>query len=465
MTSLETDLFDVAVLGAGSAGQNIATAVAKQGRRVALVEANRVGGECEYVACIPSKSLLRSAQARHEAAHLTGVGAATVNPNLDLDSDAYAAAVGRRDRLSHYRIDTAAAAEAVHCGISLIRGKGHVVAPGVISVNGRRLRYVDLVIATGSVPSIPDIEGLEGVPTWTSDEALSEPMLPGSLLVLGGGAVGCEAAQLYARFGVRVVLVEPNLQLLGPEQPDVAARLADVLRESGVDVRLGCRPQRFEPSPTGAHVRLSDGSRIEVQRVFLATGRKPTTHGLGLERLGIDAREALDIDHHGRVKGTDSVWAAGDVTGKDPYTHTASYLARIVAANLLGGDERADMRAIPRVVYTDPPVASVGLDEQHARDAGVDPVVASADLGDVPRNNTDGTSGGLLVLTADRHRGVLIGAAAIGPAVDHWLGEAVLAIRAELPLKVLADVVHAFPTMATAYEPLTQNLAAHCEQA
>jgi pyruvate/2-oxoglutarate dehydrogenase complex dihydrolipoamide dehydrogenase (E3) component len=464
MSTPDPDMFDVVVLGSGSAGQNVATTAAQQGLRVALVEQDRVGGECEYVACIPSKAMLRSAQVRFDALKLTHFGAASTTPLLDGIEDAHRAAVRRRDELSHHRNDAAAAAEVQRQGVTLVRGSGRVIEPGVVAVNDLRLGYRDLVIATGSVPTIPDIDGLGDVATWTSDEALSASARPDSLLIVGGGAVGCEATQLFARFGTRVVLVEPGEQLLGQEHPDIAGRLADVLRGDGADVRLGRRPERARAAPLGAEVTLSDCSTLEVSRLLLAAGRRPRTGGLGLELLGLDPDGPLDVDDHCRVRGVERVWAAGDVTGEAPYTHTASYQARIVAEGLLGRDARADLRAIPRVVYTDPPVASVGLDEQHARDHGLDPITACADLGDLPRNNTDGTDGGLLVLTAERRRAVLIGAAAIGPGADSWLSEAVLAIRAEVPLSTLADVVHAFPTFGTAYEPLLQTLMARCRE-
>ena len=455
------DSFDVVVLGAGSAGEAIATGLAEAGRRVALVEDVRVGGECPYVACMPSKSVLRSADARHEARSLAELGGASSAPGLDDDDDAFRAAVRRRDEIAEHRSDDGAAGEVQEAGVVLVRGRGRVVRPGVVEAGGRELGWTDLVVSTGSSPTLPPIDGLPEVPTWTSDQALSAQERPASLLVVGGGAVGCELAQAHARFGVRVVLADPGDQLLGREETSVAKALEQVLREAGVDVRLGAEAQRAEPCEAGARVHLSDGSSVEVERVLLATGRAPTTEDLGLDLLGIEPEDdgALRTDDRCRVEGQQHVWAAGDVTGVAPYTHAANYQAKVVLANLLGGDRRADYRAVPRAVYTDPAVASVGMDAETAREQGVDAVTAVMDLGEVARTSTEGTGGGRLVLTADRARGVLIGAAAIGPRADEWLSEATLAIRAEVPLSVLADVIHPFPTFGEAYEPPLQELA------
>ncbi|HEU0102987.1 MAG TPA: NAD(P)/FAD-dependent oxidoreductase [Mycobacteriales bacterium] len=454
--------FDVVVLGGGSAGESIATTLAQAGRRVALVEALRVGGECPYVACMPSKALLRSAQARGEARSLVGLGGAAADVDLGDDAAAYRAAVARRDEISEHRDDSSAAGALEQAGVVLVRGLGRVTADRTVEVGGRALAWTDLVVATGSCPVVPDLPGLADVPTWTSDQALAAQQRPSSLLVMGGGAVGCELAQVHARFGVRTTLVESGPQLAGKEEPGVAGLLAEVLRGDGVDVRLGTSAERFERTADGrARVHLSEGAPVEVERVLVAIGRTPTTAGLGLDVLGIEAQEsgALAVDPSCRVVGQPHVWAAGDVTGEAPYTHTANYQARIVTANLLGGDRRADYRAVPRAVYTEPALASVGMHEATARDAGVEAATAVMDLGEVARTSTEGAGGGRLVLTADIARGVLVGAAALGPRADEWLSEAVLAIRAAVPLAVLVDVVHAFPTFGEAYEPPLRELA------
>ena len=453
------ETFDVVVLGAGSAGESIAATLARRGRSVALVERLRVGGECPYVACMPSKAMLRSAEARDQARRLGRLAGASVAPPLDGDDEAFRAAAARRDDVAEQRDDTGAAHELVQSGVVLVRGRGCIADPGVVEVDGRRLGWTDLVVATGSSPVVPPIEGLSSVPTWTSDEALSAPERPASLLVLGGGAVGCELSQVHARFGTRVVLADSSAQLLGREETSIAERLAEVLRADGVDLRLGVELERADRSGAGARVHLSDGTVLDVERVLVATGRRPETGDLGLDVLGIGVGEKGEVvvDERCRVVGQEHVWAAGDVTQLAPYTHAANYQARVVAANLLGEPRTADYRAVPRTVFTDPPVASVGMDAATARDQGVETTTAVMDLGQTARAATEGAGGGRLVLTAAD--GVLVGAAAIGPRADEWLVEATLAIRARVPLEVLADVVHAFPTFGEAYEPPVRELA------
>ncbi len=447
--------FDVVVLGAGSAGEWVANGVADAGRRVALVEQSRVGGECPYVACIPSKAMLRSAHARDQARRLTDLGGASEPLSLDNDRQAFAAAVRRRDRLSSQRDDSQAAAGVQEHGVTLVRGSGRIAAPGTIEVAGQELGYRDLVVATGSSPAIPSLDGLADVPTWTSDQALSAADYPASIIVLGGGAVGCELAQIYAGFGVDVTLVEPSDQLAGDEDPGVAADLAGVLRASGVTLRIGVGVTRAQPTASGAaRTELDDGSAVEAERVVIAAGRKPATDDLGLDVLGIATAKtgALNVDARCRVEGQEHVWAAGDVTALAPYTHGANYQARIVTGNLLGGDALADYRAIPRVIYTEPPLASVGLTADQARAAGIEVLTATVKLSEMARAATDGPPDGRLVLTADRARGVLVGAAALGEGADSWISEATVAIRARVPIAVLADVVHPFPTFAQSYE-------------
>lgn len=474
--------FDVIVLGGGSAGEAIAAQLAASGAglAVAVVEQLRVGGECPYVACMPSKALLRSAAIRRLARRGVELGAFSHPLPADNNEEAYAVATARRDRVSEHRDDMGAAGALTDAGVTLIRGAGRITGDGSLEValdgtsggrgggsgGGGSARdahtWSDLVVATGSHATLPPVEGLAAVPTWTSDEALSSAELPRRLMVLGGGPVGCELAQAYARFGAEIVLVDGAERLVSKEDPAVSSVMERTLAADGIVLRLATQMRRAEEGAGGgARVELDDGTTLDVDRILVATGRKANLGKIGLEVLGIDpGATSLDTDAGGRVVGQRHLWAAGDVTGVAPYTHTANYQARVVATNLAGGSAQADYRALPRAVYTDPPLASVGLTAAEARDGGLQVATACFPLAETARSAAEGDSEGILLLVADRSRNVLVGASAVGARADEWIGEATLALRAEVPLDVFADVVHGFPTYGEAYEPALRQLLA-----
>lgn len=433
--------FDVVVLGGGTAGTLVAAGLARAGRSVALAEAGLVGGESPYLACIPSKSMLHSARRGETWEH----------------------AVARRDEAACHLDDCQAVARLATAGVTLLRGTARVSKPGVVKVTGARpavLGYADLVIATGSEPVAPPVEGLTDVPVWTSAEALSCPDLPRRLIVLGGGPVGCELTQIYASFGSQVTLVEAEDRVLPDEAPFTGEILADALRRTGADLRLGSPVVKAEALDAGLALTLADGTRLEGDRVLLATGRRPRLSGLGLAKLGIEFTPAggLPVDPSCRV--SERVWAAGDVTGLGSYTHTARYQARVVAANILGGRRAADYRAIPRAVYTTPSVQAVGVSPRHAAAAGIRLTTAGRDLAGTARAAVEDDDRGRVELYADADRGgILVGAAAVGPCAEEWMGEIALAIRAAVPLEVLADAVHAFPAYGEALEAPLRELA------
>jgi pyruvate/2-oxoglutarate dehydrogenase complex dihydrolipoamide dehydrogenase (E3) component len=474
--------FDVVVLGGGTSGSLIAIEVSSAGRSTALVEAGLVGGEAPYLADMASKSLLESARRGETWEH----------------------AVARRDEVAGHLDDAAAAARLAEAGVTLIRGTGQITGPGTIvvqpnaakaSLNGLgpadplTLGYTDLVVCTGSEPVAPPVEGLTDVPAWTSAQALTCPDLPRRLVVLGAGPVGCELAQIYAAFGSQVSLVEAEPHVLPGEALFTGEILADALRRTGVDLRLGSAVVKAETTDAGLALTLADGTRIEADRVLLASGRRPRLSGLGLEELGISAApgEMLPLDETCRVvpnvpgkaapsppgkvsppgrdgpgsaakpaapaKQAGRVWAAGDVTAVAPYTHTARYQAQIVVANLLGGIRAADYRAIPRTVYTSPSVYAVGMSPSLAEATGVELITVSYDLAETARATVEDDDRGRVELYVDAASGdLLVGAAAVGPDAEEWMGEVTLAIRARIPLAVLADVVHAFPTYGEAVE-------------
>ena len=646
--------FDVVVLGGGTSGVLVATGLAHAGRSVALIEAGLVGGESPYLACLPSKSMLASARRGETWEH----------------------AVARRDEVTGHLDDSMFAARLADAGVQLIRGTGQVTEPGSIEVTptsrSRRgqaektvLGYADLVIATGSEPLAPPVEGLPDVPTWTSAEALSSQDLPRHLIVMGAGPAGCELTQVYAAFGSQVTLIEAEPQVLPDEAPFTGEILSNALRRRGADLRLGSPVVKAAPMDKGLALILADGTSLEGDRILLATGRRPRLAGLGLDKLGITPSPAgaLPVDTTCRVQtangqptsatgqptaaatpaaasaappgpvptqptaapgqpgvasgqpatagqpttgtgqpvaapgqpavvagqattaagqpaavpgqptavpgqptavpgqptaapgqattasdqpvatgqpagvpgqptavpgqptaatgqpvsapgqpaestaqpsaaaattaqpaaataqpaaaaaqpaaaqpaaaatpqaaaagrpmtGSGRVWAAGDVTGIAPYTHTARYQASVVIANILGEHRVADYRAIPRCVYTTPSVCCVGVSPGQAAAAGIQLRTVGHDLAETARAAVEDDDRGRIELYADMTRGdVLVGAAAVGRSAEEWMGELALAIRAGIPLKTLADVVHAFPTYGEAIERSLRELA------
>jgi pyruvate/2-oxoglutarate dehydrogenase complex dihydrolipoamide dehydrogenase (E3) component len=283
---------------------------------------------------------------------------------------------------------------------------------------------------------------------------------PGSIAIIGGGPVGCELAYLFAVLGTQVTVIQRNARLIPREEPEASASMAERLTAVGVRVLLGDQVASTQPAKGGARLTLSGGDRVDADRVVLAAGRRPRTAGLGLEALGLNPGQAVKIDERCRVVGTENVWAVGDVTGVAPFTHTAHYQGRVVAANLAGRRVRADYRGVPRAVYTTPVLAAVGHTEASARAAGIEPMVARAAVGDTVRSTTEGSAEGWLKLLADPRRGTLVGATAMGGYAEEWISEVSLAVRAEVPVTAHADVVHPFPTYSEILEGPLWRLAA-----
>jgi pyruvate/2-oxoglutarate dehydrogenase complex dihydrolipoamide dehydrogenase (E3) component len=423
--------YDVVFLGGGSAAEAASELLAAAGRRVAVVEHSYVGGECPYVACMPSKALL------HAAA--TGMS--------------WQEAIEFRDEISQHLDDTGHAKTLTDKGIALFRGRGVITGPGLLQVGDETLGWRDLVVSTGAAASVPPIPGMADVEVWTSEDALTLPERPGTLVILGGGPIGCELAQAYARLGSEVTLIESAQRLLPAEPEFVGDSLTEALRLDGVEVLAGTTVERVVADGGGVVLVLDDEDRVTGDRLLVAVGKRPRTTDLGLETIGVTAREdgTLEIDDHGRV--TEHVWAAGDVTGVAPYTHGANYVGRAIADTILGDDHVLDLRAIPRCVYTDPVVMCVGT-----TDGGDGVVTAFADVAGTPRAHIERARLAGVQLFADARRGVLVGAAAVGPNADDWGGQLVLAIRAEIPLAVLADTVPAFPTYAEVLQPAYLDL-------
>ena len=421
--------FDVVVLGGGTAGVHVATEVARRGKSVALVEAGLIGGESPYLACLPSNSLLLSASR----------------------GEAWEDAIARRDEVTGGLDDSGAALRLASSGVTVIRGTGRITGRRTVSVGAEEsLIWSDLVIATGCEPVAPPIEGLSDIPAWTTAEALCSPDLPRRLIVLGGGPAGCELAQIYAAFGSQVALIESESRLLPGEPAFVGEILAAALRRAGVEIFPGSPATKAERTHDGLTLALEDGTRLDADRLLLATGRRPRLGGLGLEELGIGVTPGQALPTTPSCQVTDRVWAAGDVTGMT-HTHASRYQAGVVAANILGQPREADYSAIPRCVFTMPSVYAVG------EPAGPEFTTARVSLSEVARGRLGPDDLGCLELYAAD--GVLAGAVAVGPDAATWMAEVTLAIRAKIPVTILADVVHAFPTYGEALQTAFRELA------
>jgi pyruvate/2-oxoglutarate dehydrogenase complex dihydrolipoamide dehydrogenase (E3) component len=318
---------------------------------------------------------------------------------------------------------------------SLVRGEGRVARPGVVEVDGEELEYDALVIATGSSPIVPD--AVAGIDHWTNREATRTHEIPKSLAVMGSGPVGAELSQFFARMGSQVTLIERGERLLGRVHEDAAAILLDIFREEGIDVRLGVSVERADG---GVTVHLSDGSSVEAERLLVATGRRANVEGLEASGVTIGPR-GVEVDEH--CQAAENVWAVGDVTGVAQFTHVGKYQARVAAANMCGRTVRADYRAIPAGIFTDPEIGTVGRTEG---------VSARYDLAGVSRTSTyeRPTRDGFVRLFADPDERVLVGAVAVGPQATEWLGQLTLAVRSATPIDVLLDVIQPFPTFSEA---------------
>jgi pyruvate/2-oxoglutarate dehydrogenase complex dihydrolipoamide dehydrogenase (E3) component len=432
------------ILGGGSTGEAAAGTLRTLEPRtpITLVEEGLVGGECSYYACMPSKALLRPPEAI-AAARLVPGAAEAVSGAIDVER-----AFWHRDQVTGSLDDSSQAEWLADRDIELVRGRAQVTGPGRVEVGDRTVEFARLLVATGSVPTIPPIPGLEDAGYWTNREATSTHEVPGRLIVIGAGPVGCELAQAFGRMGSSVTLVDLSDRLLGHDHPDAGRLLADVLEGEGIALRLGADIERVEP---GVRLRLGGGETIAADRILVATGRRANVDGLGLESLGVTiSKRGIEVDE--RLRAAENVWAAGDATGIAMFTHVGKYQARLAAADMAGREVRADYRAIPAVTFTDPQVASVGNTSGEGTVVGERGSVARLSTYERPKRP------GFLKVFADPERRVLVGAVAVGPEAGEWLGQLTLAVRAEVPVEVLLDTIQPYPTFSEAVQFAVRDL-------
>jgi pyruvate/2-oxoglutarate dehydrogenase complex dihydrolipoamide dehydrogenase (E3) component len=441
-----SERYDLVVLGGGTGGLVSALVAADVGARVALIERERTGGDCLWTGCVPSKSLIAAATLAHRMRHADSVGLAPTDPNVD-----FAHVMDRVQRAIRTLEPQDSPERLRNAGVDVVHGSGGFAGSGRIEVDDRELRWRSAIIATGSTPLIPPIPGLDDADSLTTDTVWELRELPGTLVVLGGGPVGCELAQAFARLGSHVTVIEMADRLLLKEEPRASELIASRLRQEGVDVRLGQRATEVRPRPGGDHELVLEGSgeAVSFERIIVATGRAPSTAGLGLETVGVELDRAGAVAVNSRLRtSARGIFAVGDVTGLLPFTHVAAHHARVATPNALFKIRGKVSKTIPWVTFTDPEVGRVGLTEGQARERWGERVkITEFEYAKLDRAITEGEAYGFAKLIADPG-GRLVGATVAAPGGGDAIAELTAWISRREKIDAVSRTVHAYPTLA-----------------